>query len=173
MRISKSLFERIVREELKNYFEAKGDKDPDVQDADQERPPDEKKPGKDATPQKKAPPAQKPEPKADLEEPEKEPKQEKPPVLPAEDQPADADLEKQADDPVGAEDPEEDSGSQMSKEIEGKSVQSIVLEPKSKIVPGNKEIVLSFTQTPDPLRILVSPQGEIKFFYKSQIHNEV
>ncbi len=65
---------------------------------------------------------------------------------------------------------EEPTGA-VNNDIAGKSVQSISIEPKSKVLPGAKEIVLTFNDTTDALRLLVTPTGAVKFFWRHQLHD--
>jgi hypothetical protein len=69
---------------------------------------------------------------------------------------------------------EEEGGeeSKISKELPGKIIQSITAEPKSKVMPGAMEVVITFNDTPDPFRILIPKSGVPKFFWKG-LHNEV
>lgn len=66
-----------------------------------------------------------------------------------------------ADDPSGA----------VNDEISGKTVQAITIEPKSKVLPGAKEVILTFNETTDSLRVLVTGTGQVKFFYRGQLHD--
>lgn len=58
----------------------------------------------------------------------------------------------------------------LSKDLEGKSIQSVVLDTKSKTLPGAKEVVISFNDTPEPLKILVQQNGNISFMFKGIRH---
>jgi hypothetical protein len=64
------------------------------------------------------------------------------------------------------------TGGELSKDLEGKTVQSITMEPKSKILPGAQEITITFSQIPEPLRILVTKQGKVSFYHKG-LHNKL
>lgn len=78
-----------------------------------------------------------------------------------------------ADDETGpeAEDAAEDEArSDISDELTGKTVQSITMDPKSKLMPGAQEIVITFKEIPDPLRILLTKSGRTAFYYKG-MHN--
>lgn len=85
------------------------------------------------------------------------------------------DSEDTSDDEHDAVDPEGDSSEEPSgavnDEVSGKTVQSVSIEPKSKVLPGAKEVVLGFNESTDALRILVTPTGEIKFFWRGQLHD--
>lgn len=65
------------------------------------------------------------------------------------------------DDPSGA----------VNNDLSGKTVQSLSIEAQSKILPGAKEVVLSFNETTDSLRILVTPTGQVKFSWRGQLHD--
>jgi hypothetical protein len=65
----------------------------------------------------------------------------------------------------------EDPSGAVSDELSGKTVQAISIEPKSKILPGSKEVVVTFNETTDSLRILVTGTGEVKFFWKNQLYD--
>lgn len=65
---------------------------------------------------------------------------------------------------------EEPSGA-VNNEISGKVVQAITIEPQSKVLPGAKEIVISFNDSTDALRILVTATGQAKFFWRNQLHD--
>ncbi len=59
----------------------------------------------------------------------------------------------------------------VNDELSGKTVQAITIEPKSQVLPGSKEIVLAFNETTDPLRILITQTGQVKFFWRGQLHD--
>lgn len=158
MKIKRSTLERIIREELaahiRSLTEAPAQDAPDVVDAEKE---DQK--------------AKKPDDKKQAKQPDKqEPKAKE---LPVADEPeADKDLEKDVADEPGAEDAEDVTGGKIADEISGKTIQSVTMEPKSKTLPGAQEIVLTFKEIPDPLKILVTKTGQVKFFFRG-LHNEV
>jgi len=89
----------------------------------------------------------------------------------------------QGEDPDAEQDPgredaldlDGDAGNEGSGEVnsfvEGKSVQSITLSDDSKVLPGAKEVILSFAQTTDALRIIVTATGKISFLVKGQMHD--
>lgn len=87
-----------------------------------------------------------------------------------------ADDEQQADDDeddaidADGDAAEEPSGA-VNDEVSGKTVQAVTVEPKSKVLPGAKEIVLAFNESTDALRILVTPTGAVKFFWRGQLHD--
>ena len=65
---------------------------------------------------------------------------------------------------------EEPSGA-VNNEVSGKSIQALTIEPQSKILPGAKEVVISFNDSTDSLRILVTAAGQVKFFWRNQLHD--
>jgi hypothetical protein len=91
------------------------------------------------------------------------------------DQP-DPDAEEQEDqDQDDAVDADGDNGEEPSGAVNdfasGKTVQAITIEPESSILPGAKEVVLTFNETTDSIRILVTPTGQVKFFAQGQLHD--
>jgi hypothetical protein len=164
MKIKRSVLEKIVREELalvaKNLAEA-----PDLDDAQA----DNKK--KEAPPKKDPKASEKPK---DSKVPAKqEPKKDKVPTKqPSAEDPADNELDKDAAEDDGVEKASEVTGGKIADEVQGKRIQSITMEPKSKVLPGAQEIVVQFDEIPDPLRILVNKSGVVKFYFKG-IHNEL
>jgi hypothetical protein len=64
-------------------------------------------------------------------------------------------------------------GDKLSNELVGKTVQSMTMEPSSKLLPGAQEIVLTFNEITDPLRILVGKTGKVSFFFRNSLHNLV
>lgn len=155
MKIPRSRLEQLVREELTNHIKSLSEDDgEDIVDADKDSKDKGEKDGK-KSPGK--PPEKKPEPK---KSPKKQPD--------AED-PADDELENDDEEEPDA---DAESDESLSDELEGKSVQSITHEPKSKLVPGAEEIVIQFNEIPDPLRIIITSTGAVKFFFKS-LRNEL
>lgn len=65
---------------------------------------------------------------------------------------------------------EEPSGA-VNNETAGKTIQAITIEPESEQLPGAKEIVITFDETTEPLRMLVTPTGEVKFLWRGQLHD--
>lgn len=59
----------------------------------------------------------------------------------------------------------------INRDVDGKSIQSISVEPESKILPGAKEVIIAFDEVSDPLRVLVTPTGRMAFFWKGQLHD--
>jgi len=90
------------------------------------------------------------------------------PELPTGDEPADDDLEADlaGDDESGAE------PGTVAAELENKTIESISMEEDSKIMPGSTEIVVTFRENPDALRLLITKTGKVKIFYKG-LHNDL
>lgn len=188
MRIKRARLEQIIREEFAKRIERALKEAPLVADAHDDKKSKEKDGGKGE--RKKVSPSSGPETpgntaKADTgkkpgEEPKvsnKEPakgsapaKGEEAPEQELDAEPADAKLDK-ADD-AESDEPKSKGEGDVSDEIVGKSVQSITMEPKSKVLPGAVEVVITFDQTPDPLRILIPKSGVPKFYYRG-LHNEL
>ena len=80
------------------------------------------------------------------------------------------DTEDPSDDEI---DPEGDDSAhgKLANELIGKTVQSITMEPKSKLLPGATEIVITFNEITDPLRILIGKTGQARFFFRNSLHN--
>lgn len=88
-----------------------------------------------------------------------------PPEIPDEQDPSDDELTQdvEGEEPVGGE---------IAQELQGKTIQSITADPDSKMMPGAQEIVLTFNEIPDALRILVTKTGRVKYFFKG-LHNDL
>jgi hypothetical protein len=181
MRIKRSVLESIVREELITHIHAlmeadNAEKDVDVVDAQSNKKkikpqmqPDNIDPGaekKNAKPLAKKP-VELPVKKS-TEPPTKKTKEPSQDEVPTPEEPADDELAKD----VAGEDEEDAKGgsTKLNDELSGKTVQSITMEPKSKMMPGAIEIVLTFDQTPDPFKILVGKSGKVVFYYRG-LHN--
>ena len=172
MKVPRARLEQIIREELAAYLKEQLMEAPklEVSDAHQD-----KKKKEDDT--EDATPALKPQSGPDSPNDNKQPDAEDPNMQQAEPDPADDklaadDAEDPVDDAEDAVDDLEEPGSGISDELVGKTVQSITMEPKSKLMPGAIEIVLTFDQVTDPLKILVNKSGNVKFFFKG-LHNEL
>lgn len=168
MKIKRSVLEKIIREELaahiRHLTEAPEDdrNAPDVVDADKQGKEKEKKAKKDDP--KKAGGTQN-DPVAPDDPKAKE--------LPVADEPeADKDLEKDVAGEKDTEDAEDVTGGKIADEITGKTIQSVTMEPKSKTLPGAQELVITFKEIPDPLKVLITKTGMVKFFFKG-LHNEL
>jgi hypothetical protein len=165
MKVKKSVVERIIREELVAHIVGilEADEKTKVADADKEK--KDKEPPK--TPEPKKPAPEKPEspPAKEPAAPDAAPADPTAGEKPIEKDPADASLDEPPDDV-------QDAGKKLRDQLTGKTVQSITREPKSKILPGAQEIVITWDQVQDPLRILVTKTGDVKFFYRG-LHNEI
>ncbi len=168
MKIKKSKLESIVREELARHVRTLMEGGPAVEDADKDKKSKEKE-EPEAGEQGPVDPQQDPDNTSN--KPKVVGGQKQPPTqeLP-DDEPADDKL----DEPEEEEEPEdgEDPAGDISDELAGKSIQSITMEPKSKLMPGAMEIVLTFNEITDPLRILVNKSGVVKFYWRG-LHNEL
>lgn len=65
----------------------------------------------------------------------------------------------------------EDPSGAVSDDMSGKTIQALSIEPRSQVLPGAKEVLLTFNETTDALRILVTGTGEVKFFWKGQLYD--
>lgn len=184
MKVPKKVLEQIVKEEIaahvRSLLEAPG---AEVVDADDEKKDKEKKGGKgEENPTKpsagpKGPkqqsdkPAEK-KPEKDAEKGSKELPVGKEPAepeeVPEEEPKASGEGEKGEEDEV--EDSDEVTGGKIADQVTGKTVQSITMEPDSKLLPGAQEITLTFREMPDPLKILVTKSGQVKFHFRG-LHN--
>ncbi len=68
-----------------------------------------------------------------------------------------------------AEEGDDEKTGAVNNEMAGRTIQSISIEPKSKILPGAREIIITTNESTDALRILVTSTGAIKFFHRGQI----
>ena len=187
MKIKRSRLEEIVKEEFANVvrelLEADGVdlKSSDDEDARKKKEPVEEPKVPDP---KKKDDAVKAAPDADMPDPEEPIKQDAPetedsidaPDVSSDDEeidvgedPADDKLSKDVSEP----DEEDKPGdNKIGSDLEGKQVQSITLQD-SQVMKGAKEIVIQFQESPDPLHILFTKSGEVKFLYKNELHNDV
>jgi hypothetical protein len=178
MKVKRSMIEQMVREELAAYVkeqlgEAPGG--PGVDDADKDRKSKERKGGKG----EESPVGGQQDPDNLAGKPKtggETPPADEPPTPPEQElepEPADDELEDQPE-PEGddVESAEDDAKSDISDELVGKTVQSITMEPKSKLMPGAMEIVLTFDQVTDQFRILIGKSGQVKFYFRG-LHNEL
>jgi hypothetical protein len=174
--VSRAKIEKIIREEfVRRVDELMSEAAPEVADAHDDEKEKEVAGKKDAQqPQGSPDNGASPKSKKSASPAPDDAQQDDPNVQPDEQDPADDELEKdseEGDDDV--EDQEKDAKKKLSDLLVGKSVQSITQEPKSKVLPGAQEIVLTFDNTPDPLRILVTKTGVVKFLFRNQLHNEI
>lgn len=179
MKIKKSRIEEIIREELATHlgelltFEA-DKKKPEVASADTENSDQEPDtPSKNVAPTVGAAKDDE-KPEGDQESPENSPvgtDDEDSVEVPTGDDPADSEISKDVEEPEPED--EGDIGGDISDDIVGKQIQSITMEPESKMMPGAREIIIQLENFPNPLRILLGKSGIIKFFYKGSLHNEL
>lgn len=170
MNISRKRLTEIVVEEvrrrLRELVEADDDDDgtprkvrkPGVSSADQEDPPDADNPT--------SPDATTGSPDASLGSPEGGDGPESDPSGPA--------VDGDAPDPDAVDkdgDAGEDPSGAVSDELSGKTVQAISIDPRSKVLPGAKAVIVTFNETTDSLQILVTGTGEVKFFWKNQLYD--
>lgn len=157
LKIKRAVLERIVHEELQAFILSQLNEAPPGRGTvlDDELP--DEVPSPDAAPEEPLP-DDTPAPEVGDELPDEE--------LPVGDEPADSDLE--AD--VAGEDEGAEEGT-VGAELEGKTIESITMEDDSKIMPGATEVVVTFRENPDALRLLVTKTGNVKVFYKG-LHND-
>ena len=102
------------------------------------------------------------------------------PIQPEPDLSSDAEPEPSSEDQAADErdaldvrgDAGDDPTGRINDAVSGKTVQSVTLEPKSKQVPGAKEVVLSWNETTDELRIAFMPvSGKISFIWRGKTHD--
>lgn len=196
IRIKKSALTAMIKEELakhiSNLLEAEGggvvDAESDANEKDAKKSPKKKK--KDD--QEVASDPEERNAKASEEENEPEPPSKRPvspskdgepdeigpedteeediPALEPGDEPkSDDELEK---DVSGEDDGNEETGG-IGDEIVGKTIQSMTMDPESEILPGAQEITVTFRDSPDPLKILITKTGQVKLFYHGGLHNSV
>lgn len=169
MKVKRSVLEQMIKEELRSHLHEllEAPKGAGVVDADDERKGEKEKEPPAGAKAPKPPGAGPKPPVAPGGEPEE------PEELPVGDEPAaDPELEKDAAEDDSEEDAAELTGGKVADQITGKTIQSITMEPKSKTLPGAQELVITFREIPDPLKVLVTKQGDVKFFFRG-IHNEV
>lgn len=175
MKVSRKLFERVFREELIRHIGLLREDEEDVEEpAPDEDPqatrPKEKGTGKVPTKRTKEP--DRASPKSAKGEPPKlspppAPEPGTPPVSEPEAEPDPVDPEAEE----GDEEPDATPGGDVNRLVAGKTVQSISIEPKSKLLPGAKEVTLTWNETPDPLKILVTATGQIKFAVGTNVYD--
>lgn len=181
MKVAKSVLEQIVKEEVAAHVRSllEAPKKPaDVVDADDEKHGKEKEGGKgEEKPTKPSAGPKGPKQQSDAPKPKKGPD-----PVPAQ-EPEDGETsggddnkdaqaadDKETEEEPGEEDAEDVTGGKISKELTGKTIQSITMEPESKILPGAQEVTLTFREVPDPLKILITKTGQVKFHFRG-LHN--
>jgi hypothetical protein len=168
LKLKREHLERIVVEELTRYIAEQLNEAPPGRGTVLDDEPQEEVPAPEAAPEEQMP-VDSPAPEADGEVPLPDAAggEEGDGELPTGDEPADDDLEA---DVAGDEESGAEPGT-VAYELEDKTIESVSMEEDSKIMPGATEIVLSFRETPDALRLLVTKTGKIKIFYKG-LHND-
>ena len=71
---------------------------------------------------------------------------------------------------AGEEPPSEEEEGTLAGELSGKTIQKISIDEDSKIIPGVTEIVMTFRESSDALRLLITKTGKVKYFYRG-LHN--
>jgi hypothetical protein len=167
LKISKKLLEQIVHEELVMYLreqlnEAGPSRGTILDDEpEEEAPPEDHIPSPGEAPEEQLP-KDSPAPEAgdDLGEPVD---------LPAGEEESDIDLDALE---AGEEPPSEEEEGTVAGELSGKTIENITVDDESKIMPGAKEIVFTFRENPDALRLLLTKTGQVKYFYRG-LHNDL
>jgi hypothetical protein len=178
MKVSRAQLIRIIKEELARHTVALLEKDGDVGvvDGDEDREGKEKQGKAETKPQndpdntsgkpKSSPPkkdqgaSDKPQDKSKSPQ-KKEPSPKKPPT--PEPQPGIS----------AADDVDNDAnGKGIGDMVVGKSILSFTPNPNSPYVPGGTELTLQFREDPNPLRILISKQGEVRYMYSGVNNNQ-
>lgn len=80
--------------------------------------------------------------------------------------PADADIEAE----LAGEEPEVPGS--VAADMQGKTIEDISVEEESDTIPGAKELVVSFQGEEDKLRVIMTPTGNFKFFWKG-LHSDI
>ena len=65
----------------------------------------------------------------------------------------------------------EEGGGKVNDFASGKTIQSISIEPRSKILPGAREVTLTFNETTQPIKMLVTPTGAIKWMLNGALYD--
>jgi hypothetical protein len=168
LKITKSILEQIVLEELVNHIREQLNEAPPGRGTvlDDEEP--EPLPGEEdeiphagGGPEEKLP-TDSPAPEVGDDEGEV-------PEIPGDEEPADDDLDALA---AGEEPPSEEEEGTVAGELSGKTIENITVDEDSQIMPGATEIVLSFRESPDAFRLLITKTGQIKYFYRG-LHNQL
>lgn len=166
MKIKKSLLVQIIKKEMANHIGRlleDGPKDHNVNDADNDLKDKESKDSSKKIKPQHATDVDVAKTKTDAPGGKPQAKDAEPPKQELEAEPVDKDIETD----VTSDKPEDESTkSDISDTLTGKTVQSITMEPKSKVLPGAQEIVLTFNEIPDPLRILLTKTGRMAFYFR-------
>lgn len=177
MKIKRARLEAIVREELARFIRTQLHEAPrrataiDDPTSSKDEPLGEPIPDPEAAPEEQLPTDSPAEdggapPEGDLGD--------MPPITGGEPPPEEPDMDLGLGDEEAEDDLEDiaDGGGEIADELEGKTIQSISMEPKSKIMPGAQEIVINFNETPDAFHVLLTKTGQFKFFFRG-LHNDL
>ncbi len=69
-------------------------------------------------------------------------------------------LKKQSSDKLSLEKKKE------KKDFLGKTIKEVTLIEKSDMFPGSKELIITFNEISDPLKVIITKTGEVKFFFR-------
>ena len=168
IKIKREQLERIVVEELTRYLAEQLNEAPpsrgtvlDDEPEDDLPPPEEDIPTAGAAPEEQLP-STSPAPEAGDDPGE-------PPELPGGEDEAEDDLDALE---AGEEPPSEEEEGTVAGELSGKTIENITVDEDSKVVPGATEVIFTFHESPDALRIMVTKTGKIKYFYRG-LHNSL
>lgn len=177
MRVKRSVLQKIVKEELLALMREAQD---EPEKKEKEKDPE---PKKDPKPKVKKGDAVGPSDDPQVPPADKQPKNMQDPAgeVPEPDMPEEPPEE--TDEPVDTGDdmaddelddmPGEDPGSELASEISGKVLTGVQDVKKSKTLPGARELVLTFKDSNQPLRILITRSGVVKFLFKGKLHNDI
>jgi hypothetical protein len=146
MKINRSTLERIINEELVHYLQRNLNEAPDLGSALDGQMPPEDPSAMDALPG--GPPMD-----ADGE-------------TVGDEDPMDDELDAE----LAGEVPEE--GGSVAADMQGKVIDNVEYSDESESIPGAQEIVFSFQDTEDKLRVIVMPSGNVKYFWKG-LHSDI
>lgn len=71
---------------------------------------------------------------------------------------------------AGEEPPSEEEEGTVAGELSGKTIENVTVDEDSKVMPGATEVILTFRESPDAFRLLITKTGKIKYFYRG-LHN--
>ena len=92
--------------------------------------------------------------------------------------PADGEVQDGGEDPADAMLDDELAGDEpeipgsVAADMQGKTIESIEVDQESETIPGASELVVSFQGEEDKLRVILTPAGNFKFFWKG-LHNDI
>lgn len=167
LKMKREILERIVYEEFINSIAEQLNEAPPGRGTVLDDEPEDELPTPDAAPEEQLP-GSSPAPEAGDEDPNMALGSGEEPELPTGDEPADDDLEA---DLAGDEESGAEPGT-VAAELENKTIESVSMEEDSKIMPGATEFVVTFRDSPDALRLLLTKSGKFKIFYKG-LHNDL